>query len=103
MAGPYYDAVLHTTLVGFVMSMIFGHAPIIFPAILGKPIPFKTTFYAHLALLHISLLLRVVGDLALWQPVRAWGGLLNAVAILLFMANTVRAILSASEDDINLS
>jgi hypothetical protein len=29
-AGPYYDAALHAVFVGFVISMIFGHAPIIF-------------------------------------------------------------------------
>jgi hypothetical protein len=91
-AGPYYDAILHAVLVGFVMSMIFGHAPIIFPAILGRFIPFRTVFYTHLALLHVSLLLRVGGDLALWLPAREWGGLLNVAAILLFMVNTVWAM-----------
>lgn len=91
-AGLAYDAMLHTVLVGFVMSMIFGHAPIIFPAILGKPLNFSAVFYSHLILLHLSLLLRLIGDLSLWLPLRQWGGLLNAVAILLFVANTGRAV-----------
>lgn len=34
MAGPLYDAMLHSIFVGFSFSMIFGHAPIIFPAVL---------------------------------------------------------------------
>ena len=29
--GPRYDAALHTFFIGFVFSMIFGHAPVIFP------------------------------------------------------------------------
>ena len=35
--------------------------------------------------MHLALLLRALGDVGGWQPVRAWGGLLNAVAILWFM------------------
>jgi len=91
-AGFQYDAILHAIFVGFVMSMIFGHAPIIFPAVIGKNIPFQSSFYLHLALLHMSLLLRVIGDLTIWLPGRQWGGLLNVVAILLFMANTALAM-----------
>ena len=34
--------------------------------------------------LHISLLMRITGDLLLQHTLRQWGGLLNAVAILLF-------------------
>jgi hypothetical protein len=93
MAGPTYDAILHAIFLGFAFPMIFGHAPIIFPAVLRRPLPFQTLFYAPLILLHLSLLLRVVGDLALWMDGRQWGGLLNVVAILFFLANTARAIL----------
>ena len=35
-AGFLYDAYLHAILIGFIFSMIFGHAPIIFPAVLGR-------------------------------------------------------------------
>lgn len=97
-AGLPYDATLHAVFLGFVMAMIFGHAPIIFPAVLGKPMNFSPLFYSHLTLLHLSLLLRVGGDLLIWLPARQWGGLLNVVAILLFMANTVRAVHQATRD-----
>ena len=90
--GPHYDAVLHTVFLGFVFAMIFGHAPIIFPAVLGLPVPFRSAFYAHLILLHASLALRVFGDLATVWPARRWGGLLNALAVVVFLANTVRAV-----------
>jgi hypothetical protein len=92
VAGPRYDAMLHTVFIGFVISMIFGHAPIIFPAILGIPINFQPVFYIHLGLLHISLLLRVVADYANLFTLRMWGGLLNEAAILLFIAITILSI-----------
>ncbi|MFO7683949.1 MAG: hypothetical protein R6X34_28290 [Chloroflexota bacterium] len=94
MAGPYYSVMLHTLFLGFVFSMIFGHAPIIVPALIGVQIPYAPLFYGHLALLHFSLALRVTGDLLLWPAARRWGGLLNGVAILLFLVVTaVAAIL----------
>ena len=92
VAGPRYDAVLHVVFVGFVISMIFGHAPIIFPAILGLPVNFQPAFYVHLALLHASLALRVIADYANLHTLRMWGGLLNEVAILLFIGMTVFSI-----------
>lgn len=94
--GVLYDAILHAVFLGFVMSMVFAHAPVIFPAILGVPLPYRPAFYVHVGVLHLSLILRVVGDLVdslgRW---RVWGGLLNAVALLLFLVNTVRAIAMA--------
>jgi hypothetical protein len=91
-AGPRYDAVLHAVFVGFVISMIFGHAPIIFPAILGVPITFQSSFYIHLILLHASLALRLIANYANWQAGRMWGGLLNEAAILLFLGMTMISI-----------
>jgi hypothetical protein len=91
-AGPRYDAALHVVFVGFVISMIFGHAPIIFPAVLGVPISFRPAFYINLVLLHLSLIIRVTGDLANANTVRMWGGLLNEVAILLFLGMTIYSI-----------
>ncbi len=92
-AGPYYDALWHALLVGFVFSMIFGHAPIIFPALLKLRIPFSASFYGPLALLHLSLIVRVLSDLAPWAAGRSWGGLLNALAVLFFFVNTARTAL----------
>lgn len=89
LAGPPYDAMLHMILLGFVFSMIFGHGPIILPAVLRIDMPFRPAFFAHLLLLHLSLLLRVTGDLAPQQALRAWGGMFNVIAILLFLANTI--------------
>ena len=53
------DALVHSLFLGFVFAMIFGHAPIIFPAVLGLPVTFRPRFYLHLALLHAGLVVRV--------------------------------------------
>jgi hypothetical protein len=88
-SGLYYDAILHAIFLGFTFSMIFGHAPIIFPAVLGLELGYRPLFYTHLILLHLSLALRLAGDLALWLPGRTWGGLINVLVLLLFLGNTV--------------
>ena len=90
-AGPIYDAMLHTIFLGFVFSMIFGHAPVIIPAVMGVPIKYSSIFYLHLSLLHFSLVLRIAGDLLFWLPARRWGGLLNEIAVVLFLLVTVFA------------
>lgn len=96
-AGPVYDAALHAVFVGFVISMIFGHAPIIFPAILGVPITYRSSFYIHLVLLHLSLVIRMVGNLMTQLDVRKWGGILNEFAILLFLGLTIHSILKGKK------
>jgi hypothetical protein len=92
VGGPRYDAMLHSLFLGFVFTMIFAHAPIILPSVMDVSMPFQDSFYAHLVLLHLSLFLRIGADLTRSQPARMWGGLLNVAAILLFLANNIRAV-----------
>ena len=88
---PAYDAALHALALGFVFSMVFGHAPIIFPAVLRVAVPYHAYFYAPLVLLHASLLVRLGGDaLASSAALRA-GGALHAVALAAFIAGTAFA------------
>ena len=42
---------VYTLLVGFVIAMIFGHGPLIFPALLRRVMPFRSYFYVFLAVL----------------------------------------------------
>jgi len=90
--GGAYDAALHAIFLGFVFSMIFGHAPVIFPAVLGVRIAFSPLFYTHLTILHLSVALRVCGGLTEWLPLRQWAVILNVTAVLVFLANTVRSL-----------
>lgn len=98
-AGPIYDAMLHVIFVGFVFSMIFGHAPIIIPALLGVQVSYTPFFYLPLVLLHLSLGLRVGGDLLFWPVTRRWGGFLNEVAILLFLGLMVLAMVRGRKNN----
>lgn len=88
-----YDAFLHTILLGFVFSMIFGHAPIIFPAVAKVKIPYHPTFYLPLMVLHVSLMVRITGDLLPDPLCRSIGGVLNGIALLLFLLSTASAII----------
>lgn len=85
--GPGYDAVLHTVFLGFVLSMLMAHAPVVLPAVLRRPLPYRPAMWAPLALLHATLALRVlVGD----AHAQVWavqaGGVGNVVALLGFLA-----------------
>ncbi len=89
LSGLRYDAVLHATFLGFVMSMILAHAPVILPAVLRRPLPYTPAFWVVAALLHGSLLVRVIADLAGSEPVRAVAGTLNVLALLALVATAV--------------
>lgn len=103
-AGLFYEAFLHALLLGFVFSMIFGHAPIIIPALTGRSIRFNRLLYLPLFLLHSSLVLRITSDIITWLPGRQWGGTLNAVSILVYLALTlVLVVLGKVEQPENLS
>jgi hypothetical protein len=87
-----YDAALHTVFLGFVMSMIFGHAPVIVPAVLRVRLPFRPWFYVHVGVLHVSLLARVVlgdalGSVFWWRV----GGVGTELAVLGFLVASVIA------------
>lgn len=86
------DAALHAVFLGFVFSMVIGHAPIIFPAVMRVKIPYHLAFYIPLAALHGSLLARVAGDLGGQWPLRQWAGLANAVALLLFIVTIIGSV-----------
>jgi hypothetical protein len=82
--GVARDAALHAILVGFVFSMVFGHAPVILPAVLRVAFPWHPALYVPLALLHASVLLRMFAPPA--------GGVGNAAAIALFIATAVALV-----------
>lgn len=89
--GPWlvHDAALHALFLGFVMSMVMGHAPIILPAVLRVPLPHTGLAWVPLAVLHASLLVRVGADLAGSTWLRGWAAHGNVTALLLFVAASV--------------
>lgn len=76
-----YDAAVHAMAIGFVLSMVFGHAPIILPALTGARVQYSSVAYASLVLLHISVALRIAGDLLEWVDVRAASGIVTVIAL----------------------
>ncbi len=96
-----YDAALHALLLGFVVSMVFGHAPLIGPALLRVRLPFHSALYLPLLLLHVGVLMRLLGPVLAWTPGKVWGGALSAGAIGLFVAFLVVRGLSAAPGQVN--
>jgi hypothetical protein len=95
--GRGYDAVVHAIFLGFVLSMVFAHAPVILPAVLHRPLPYRPVMYAPAALLHASLVLRVVvGDVRGIEWAWRTGGALNIVAVLLFVVLAVWSVATAA-------
>ena len=83
---PARDAAMHALGLGFIVSMVMGHAPVILPAVTGLRLDFAPALYAPLVLLHVSLALRLIAD----AP-RPLGATLNAAA-LDFFALTMAAL-----------
>jgi hypothetical protein len=88
-----YEAGLHAILLGFLFAMVFGHAPIIFPAILGLRLTYHPLSYLPLVVLHASVAVRLAGTLAGDLPLRSAGGMLNAASLALFVAGVLLSIL----------
>lgn len=89
---PGYDTVIHATFLGFGVSMIMAHAPIIFPAVIGRPLPYRPVAWLPLGVLHLGLAARVASNLmgatAVWQV----SSVVTVVAVLLFLLTTVYAV-----------
>jgi len=91
------DAAMHALGLGFVFSMILGHAPLIVPVIARARMRYVPFFYVPLALLHASLVLRLLpglGDATL----RLVGGVLNAAAIAMFALTVAWSLRGARRD-----
>jgi hypothetical protein len=93
-----YDAGLHAVLLGFVFAMVFGHAPIIFPAILGVRLPYHPLFYLPLVVLHLSVAMRVIATLAGLPALRSTAGLFNALALALFVVGVLASVIRGARE-----
>lgn len=83
------DAGIHAVALGFIFSMVIGHSPIIFPAIMRVSIPFSTLLYIPLGLLQLGVALRIMAVATQEGIFRVAGGVLNEAAILLFIATLI--------------
>jgi len=96
LEGGAYDVVIHATFLGFTISMIMAHGPVILPAVLRRPLPYRTVLWVPLVLLHASLLLRLwLGDALHVEMAWQVGGALNVAALLLFFGLAAWSVLGA--------
>jgi len=86
-----YDAAVHAITIGFVLSMIFGHAPIILPAVTGIRLRYSRLAYLSLALLHASLVVRIGGDLLERPELRTASGVATIAALIGYAATLALA------------
>jgi hypothetical protein len=76
-----YDAAVHAITIGFVLSMIFGHAAIILPAVNGLRVRYTAAAYVPLVLLHLSVLIRIAADIFEWVGLRIVSGPITIIAL----------------------
>jgi hypothetical protein len=79
-----YDIALHAVLIGFVLSMVFGHALIILPGLIRRRLRYAGILYIPLFLLHGGIALRVGAGVAEWATGRASSGALVFLALVCF-------------------
>jgi hypothetical protein len=79
------DVALHALGLGFIFSMMFGHAPVILPALTRVKLRFGWIFYIPVILLHVSLVVRLCLGAHVFDMLTL-GAEGNALAIGLFVA-----------------
>jgi hypothetical protein len=93
MGHPLRDVALHALGLGFVFSMMLGHAPVILPALARVKLQFGWVFYLPLALLHGTLVVRFAAGHA-GLDLLAAGAAGNALSLLLFVATVAGAAIA---------
>ena len=87
-----YDVAVHGVFLGFAISMVMAHAPIILPAVLGRPLPYAPALWVPLTLLHVGLAARFVGALAGVVPLWQAGGVVGVLSLLLFVGTAATLV-----------
>lgn len=102
-AGPLadlpaaYDTVVHAVFLGFAISMVMAHAPVILPAVLAVRLPYRPVLWVPLGLLHGALVVRVGGNLLGGGSAVPWqaGSVLTVVAVLAFVVTALSLVLTS--------
>lgn len=92
------DAALHALLLGFVMSMVFGHAPVIVPAITRLKFRWHAGFYVPLLVLHLSLGLRTLAGLFGNFALRQWAAIGNSLVLVLFFVMVLVSLAARTKE-----
>lgn len=87
-----HDTTIHAVFLGFAMSMVIAHAPVILPSVTRRALPYRPVLILPLVVLHVGLVLRIgLGNAAgLVEPWRV--GIVLTVASLPLFAVVVLAL-----------
>ncbi len=89
LSGYRYDTVVHALTIGFALSMVVAHAPVIVPALARRPLPYHPVMWLAAGLLHVGLLLRVLAGAREAEAAWRLGGTLGVVAVLVLLGAVV--------------
>ncbi|HWS57352.1 MAG TPA: hypothetical protein VN257_02345 [Actinotalea sp.] len=89
LSGFRYDTVVHALTIGFALSMVVAHAPVIVPAIARRPLPYHPVLWVAAGLLHGGLLVRVLAGAREAEGLWRWGGTVGVVAVLVLLGAVV--------------
>ncbi|WP_241157582.1 hypothetical protein [Schaalia sp. ZJ1691] len=87
--GYAYDAIVHAVTIGFILSMVMAHAPVIIPAVARRDVPYHPVMWIPLVFLEVGLLLRLLAGAREADGLWRLGGSLSVVAVLVFVASTL--------------
>ncbi|MDN4165025.1 hypothetical protein QWY31_05895 [Cytophagales bacterium LB-30] len=84
----FYDVFVHAFFLGFAFSMIWAHAPLIFPSLIKKQGPaYHPIIWFGWSLFQITLLARLLSALLGASTLRQWFGMTNGLSIFLLFAS----------------
>lgn len=81
-----HDAAIHAIAVGFILSMVFAHAPIILPAVTGAPVRYVPILYVPAMLLQVAIGLRITFDAMEATEKLRYPAWLTIAAIVIYIA-----------------
>src|SRR5690606_33430502 len=92
-AGPLYDAIWHAVFAGFTFAMIFAHAPVVLPAVIGVKMPWRPRFWVHAVGFQAATAVRLTADLRGWGELRRDAAIVAAVMLALFVVSSAASAL----------
>lgn len=92
----WYDLVVHGIFLGFGMSMVMAHAPVILPAVLKIKLPYHPVLWVPLTVLHTGMVVRVAGmgtdEVTVWQI----GGAMTVASLVLLALSALTLAIGAN-------
>jgi hypothetical protein len=94
-SGYGYDTVVHALTIGFALSMVLAHAPVIIPAIARRDLPYNRAMWAVWGSLQLGLVIRALAGARMAEGAWQFGGALDIAGVLAFVVVTVTTIVIA--------